>query len=315
MTGGFPTTCVICHTTTNWLNATFDHNNDGVPADRRAYDGGRAPQCHTNNNYTTAAHRLLRLPLKPTSPGPIIPITCTSGFPTTCATCHSTDDLAERYLRSQQDGIPADRRAHDSVPCAQCHVNNNYTTAADRLLSAATRPTTPAPTIPNHVTAGFPTTCAACHTTTTWLNATFDHNKTAFPLTGAHTTVPCASATRTTTTPPLPTDCYGCHQTDYTGTTNPNHVAAGFPTTCATCHTTTNWLQRDVRPQQDGVPADRRALRRAVRLVPREQQLHHRCRPTATPATRRTSPAQQSRPRRSPGSRRPARLPQHHDVG
>jgi hypothetical protein len=43
----------------------------------------------------------------------------------------------------------------------------------------------------------------------------------------------------------LPTDCYGCHAADYNNTTNPNHKAAGFPTTCVLCHTTwitTNWL-------------------------------------------------------------------------
>jgi hypothetical protein len=39
----------------------------------------------------------------------------------------------------------------------------------------------------------------------------------------------------------LPTDCYGCHSTNYNNTTNPNHMAAGFPTTCATCHTTITW--------------------------------------------------------------------------
>jgi hypothetical protein len=40
----------------------------------------------------------------------------------------------------------------------------------------------------------------------------------------------------------LPTDCYGCHAAAYNTTTNPAHAAAGFPTTCATCHTTTTWL-------------------------------------------------------------------------
>ena len=39
----------------------------------------------------------------------------------------------------------------------------------------------------------------------------------------------------------VPTDCYSCHTANYTGTTNPNHIAAAFPTTCATCHTTTAW--------------------------------------------------------------------------
>jgi hypothetical protein len=32
-----------------------------------------------------------------------------------------------------------------------------------------------------------------------------------------------------------------CHQTDYNGTSNPSHSAAGFPTDCASCHTTTQW--------------------------------------------------------------------------
>ena len=34
----------------------------------------------------------------------------------------------------------------------------------------------------------------------------------------------------------LPTDCYSCHKAEYQGTNNPNHIAAGFPTTCQTCH-------------------------------------------------------------------------------
>ena len=33
-----------------------------------------------------------------------------------------------------------------------------------------------------------------------------------------------------------------CHLKDYQGTTDPNHVAAGFPQDCQLCHTTTQWL-------------------------------------------------------------------------
>ena len=32
-----------------------------------------------------------------------------------------------------------------------------------------------------------------------------------------------------------------CHLTTYNATTNPNHVTAKFPTSCETCHSTTNW--------------------------------------------------------------------------
>ena len=36
--------------------------------------------------------------------------------------------------------------------------------------------------------------------------------------------------------------CVGCHSKDFAATTNPNHVTAGFPQTCETCHNTTQWL-------------------------------------------------------------------------
>ena len=33
-----------------------------------------------------------------------------------------------------------------------------------------------------------------------------------------------------------PRECFGCHQARYNATKNPNHPAAGFPTTCDQCH-------------------------------------------------------------------------------
>ena len=73
-------------------------------------------------------------------------------------------------------------------------MNGNYYDPADRLLSVPHQDYN-GTTNPNHVQSGFPTTCVVCHNTTSWTNANFDHNKTAFPLTGAHATVPCAIAT------------------------------------------------------------------------------------------------------------------------
>ena len=65
----------------------------------------------------------------------------------------------------------------------------------------------------------------------------------------------------------------GCHKADYTGTKNPNHAQAGFPTDCQVCHSTTLVGRRGLRPQQDGIPADRRARDRGLRHLPRQQQL------------------------------------------
>ncbi len=126
------------------------------------------------------------------------------------------------------------------MPCAQCHVNNNYTTVPTNC-DACHLTEYNQTTNPNHAQAGFPLNCALCHSTTDWTSATFDHSKTAFPLTGAHVSVPCASCHVANNYTTVPTDCYSCHKTDYTGVQNPNHVTSGFPTTCATCHTTTTW--------------------------------------------------------------------------
>ena len=37
----------------------------------------------------------------------------------------------------------------------------------------------------------------------------------------------------------LQAGCVACHQDDYDGTNDPAHMAAGFPTDCMACHTTT----------------------------------------------------------------------------
>ena len=39
-----------------------------------------------------------------------------------------------------------------------------------------------------------------------------------------------------------PNTCFGCHSTEYNNTTNPNHVSAGFPTACESCHSENAWI-------------------------------------------------------------------------
>jgi hypothetical protein len=78
-----------------------------------------------------------------------------------------------------------------------------------------------------------------------WTDSTFNHNNTAFPLTGSHTVPPrqCADCHVNGNYTTLPTTCYGCHTNDYNQTTNPGHQAQPqfFPTTCQNCHNTTAW--------------------------------------------------------------------------
>ncbi|MEZ4987696.1 MAG: hypothetical protein R2795_22150 [Saprospiraceae bacterium] len=82
----------------------------------------------------------------------------------------------------------------------------------------------------------FLTTCNDCHTEDAWVPANFDHNQ-FYPLNGAHAVVAneCALCHIGGNYNNTPTDCAGCHQSDYDNTTNPDHETAQFPTTCNDC--------------------------------------------------------------------------------
>ena len=132
--------------------------------------------------------------------------------------------------------------AHINVaPCAQCHKNNVFAGLSTACISCHLTDFN-GTTNPSHPAAGFPQDCSLCHSTTNWQGATFNHNNTPFPLTGAHIKVAsCAQCHKNNVFAGLSTACISCHLTNFNGTTNPNHVAAGFPQDCSMCHTTTSW--------------------------------------------------------------------------
>jgi hypothetical protein len=94
---------------------------------------------------------------------------------------------------------------------------------------------------PAHAAAGFSTTCTQCHNTSRWDDAFFNHSGTAFPLTGAHVPLACSECHGGGVYSGLPAECVSCHQSDYDGTNDPAHAAAGFSTTCTQCHNTSRW--------------------------------------------------------------------------
>jgi hypothetical protein len=130
-------------------------------------------------------------------------------------------------------------------PCISCHVSNNYTLTSTACygchLTSWQSTATLGGVVPNHITAGFPTDCSICHTTSAWTGGVFNHTATGFPLTGFHATVACAGCHVNNNYSITVTTCVSCHLNKYTATTTPNHVQVGFPQTCETCHTTAVW--------------------------------------------------------------------------
>jgi len=237
---GFPQQCDLCHSTTSWAGATFDHNTFAKFPLTGAHATLACGQCHVNNNFNLTSTACNSCHLNDYN-GTTNPSHAAAGFPTDCSICHTTASWSGAQFDHSKEGFPL-TGAHATLnSCLLCHINNNFALQTTACVSCHLRDYN-GTTNPSHVQAAFPQQCDVCHSTTAWTPASFNHNNTPFPLTGAHVNTPCNSCHINGQFAGTPTDCYSCHQAQYKSTTDPNHVAAGFPTTCQTCHNTTSWL-------------------------------------------------------------------------
>jgi hypothetical protein len=82
--------------------------------------------------------------------------------------------------------------------------------------------------------------CADCHEPYTWKHVSpnkWNHvTATGYSLEGLHRTLDCVECHGEKDFIGASVDCYGCHEGDYSGSTNPDHPAAGFSTECQECH-------------------------------------------------------------------------------
>ncbi len=247
---GISQQCQICHSTTAWQPATFDHSKTSFPL-TGAHTSVACGTCHTDNFAGTLPTNCYGCHAKDyagTANIAGVPNHANAGFSQDCTQCHTTATWLNATFNHNATSFPL-TGAHTTVPCATCHTDNFAGTLPTNCYGCHAKDYSNTATIagvPNHVTANFPQDCTLCHSTSSWLNATFNHNTTAFPLTGAHTTVPCATCHTDNYAGTLPTNCYGCHVNDYNNTATmnsvPNHVTAGFPQDCTVCHTTSTWL-------------------------------------------------------------------------
>jgi hypothetical protein len=312
---GFGTDCQTCHSQSAWQPATFDHDSQFFPIYSGKHNGkwNDCSDCHTDPNnfmvfscitchehnqqdsddqhqgvqgyvYQSDAcyachptgdaegafnHDLSNFPLT----GAHQTVDCLSchvgGYsvppPTDCQGCHQTDFNNTTNPNHQSLGITTDCvSCHTTNPgwqpalfpqhnqyfellgqhatitdCNSCH-NGNYNLTSSECLQCHQTDYNNAVN-PNHVAAGIPTTCQDCHNANGWTPSTFNHSTTGFTLDGAHAPLQCSSCHQGTLTG-LDPDCVSCHQNDYNNAVNPNHIAAGIPTTCQDCHSTTAWI-------------------------------------------------------------------------
>ncbi len=277
--GDFRGDCSRCHTTRSFL----DLNTGCASCHGDAHAGtlgGECTECHAVDthfkNASRAFHKSTVLPLE----GRHLDVPCADchtnaviiGTPNQCYDCHwirrqDTPHRLEFGADCENCHTPFawtatswDHAAatgfdiggnHQKVGCEGCHPGWRFDGSVSPDCYSCHAEDYNGTRDPDHRQAGFPTDCILCHSPNdgTWNRGTFDHP---YELVGVHRTQPCDSCHAGGIYEGTPTDCVGCHADDYNESQNPNHPAAGFPTTCDLCHRASDSSWRDATFSHDG---------------------------------------------------------------
>jgi hypothetical protein len=221
----FGQTCLACHDGKDTYGKNFSHQNVAFTLTGK-HSAVICQQCHSGAKTTAD--------LKNT------PQDCNAchakndahngQFGQDCAHCHTTQGWTPASFDHAVGNFPL-TGAHLKVTCNQCHVQS----------SSGIFKGTPTQCNDCHAKddahkGQFGQDCVQCHTTASWQSATFDHSKSAFPLTGAHQQVDCnkchVPGPSGVVFKGTPTSCVSCHP-------DPAFHKGLFGTDCATCHNTT----------------------------------------------------------------------------
>lgn len=155
-------------------------------------------------------------------------------FKVSCGTCHSSKgwqlDTAIYAFDHNTTKLPLSGQ-HTALNCRQCHITLVFSEARTNCNECHMDI--------HQSTVGLD--CDRCHTTASWLvnNITEIHQRSRFPLLGAHRTADCIDCHKSETAVRFDVagvNCIDCHRENYMATTNPNHAEAGFSSDCSTCH-------------------------------------------------------------------------------
>jgi len=233
---GFDSDCTSCHSTSLWKNATFEHLQRTGFELSGSHAATACSDCHVNNQTSGlpkdcfGCHATQFQNAKD-------PDHAAANFPKECTQCHSQNAWTPATFDHNQTAFPLTGK-HVGAACTDCHTSGYRNTSKDCYSCHQQQFETAGD--PDHVQSQFSHQCADCHSANGWTPATFDHAKTAFPLTGKHKQVQCVDC-HANGYSGTPADCYFCHKKDYDQTTDPKHASANFPQSCTDCHSTSAW--------------------------------------------------------------------------
>ncbi|MCP3916703.1 MAG: hypothetical protein GY711_14200 [bacterium] len=171
--------------------------------------------------------------------GPVVPH---DAFPADCSICHEGADW--RRIRADfefdhelETGAPLEG-AHESAECLRCHNDRGPVAVFARRGCAGCHEDVHRTQLGQN--------CETCHDQQNWhpSEQIAIHNRTRFPLVGAHASSPCwrcHAGAQIGNFDRTDTECIRCHADDLARATTPAHLAQGWVDGCDRCHIPTTW--------------------------------------------------------------------------
>ena len=211
--------CQTCHNVAGWKDIRFDHARTKFPL-LGAHKAATCGACHVNGKYKGVATDCVSCHREDDAHK--------GAFGAACADCHNEQSWkSQTFNHAAKTGF-ALLGGHASIECAACHTKSLTEPKLSRDCFSCHRKDD------THKGRNG-ARCADCHSESSWKSVRFDHNKTKFPLRGAHAKVLCASCHVDPVDKAMPgRTCIDCHRKD-------DVHKGGQGEACATCHNESSW--------------------------------------------------------------------------
>lgn len=215
--------CDDCHSTTDWQNFKYDHDETDFPLEG-SHKKASCNSCHINEQYED------------------IPQSCNSCHflndihsgrnGTECEDCHNPEKWDESTFDHKRDTEFPLKGKHSKVSCTACHKDPVKDKNPPKDCYSCHK-------LDDQHQGRNGEKCASCHNEKSWQDSRFDHDKeTDFPLKGKHKKLSCGSCHQGDIyTVELSPDCVDCHRGDdvHQGQEGEN---------CSMCHQETGWSKQ-----------------------------------------------------------------------
>jgi hypothetical protein len=219
--GNLGSKCESCHNERGWKTAKFDHDTTFPLRDK--HRTARCESCHKDKTFQQK-----------------LPLTCIGchreddnmkghkgRYGEKCESCHTEKSWPAVSFDHARDTKYPLRGKHVATKCDSCHTGQIYRDKLDTTCTACHDK--------DDKHAGqLGRRCETCHAENDWKRATFDHNRSRFPLLGRHARVECKECHATARYHDAKLECVACHVKDDT------HKRR-LGSQCGSCHNARDW--------------------------------------------------------------------------